>query len=402
MSVETQHESSIGVPNGVTVEVLRGSDALVRLKPVWNELLRASDANTVFLTWEWVAAWWSAYGSPFDLILLKCTDSAGSVVGVAPFFRVKETLGLRVPGYALYLLCDITGGSEKLDWIARDGSEEPVVKAVVDWLDSDTLDWDIFFYDTVRPESKVAKHLVAECGRRHWFQIRSERPTFRVPIAASFDTYLNSLSKKMRSGIQQQVRRANKTFAVRARRCETLEQLDDDLKTLFALHAKRWQERGKTGNLFQSDKQLFYNELAKSCLANGWLEFWMLEFDGKPVACEFGFCYDGIYSFLQGGFDPEFGVYSVGVVLRASIMQSLIERRFRVYDFLLGEDDYKERWGGERYPLADYAFARPKSKGHRLMVAKKNLESTIGWLRTHTPKPLWAIAKKAARSVRSK
>lgn len=386
----------------MTVEILRGSDALMDLRPIWNELLKASDANTIFLTWEWVEAWWRAYGSPFDLIALKCTGPAGEVVGIAPFFRVKESLGLRASGYALYLLCDMTGGSEKLDWIVRDGWEEPVVGAIVNWLETGAIDWDIFFYDTVRPESKVANVLVTECQRRRWFQVRTERPTYRVPVVASFEAYLNSLSKKMRSGIQQQVRRANKAFAVRARRCETPAQLEDDLKTLFALHAKRWQERGKTGNLFQSDKQLFYKQLAKSCLANGWLEFWTLEFDDRPVACEFGFCYDGIYSFLQGGFDPEFGVYSVGVVLRASIMQSLIERSFRIYDFLLGEDDYKERWGGERYPLGNYAFARPGSKGHRLMVAKKNFESAVGWLRRHTPKPLWAIAKKISRSVRLK
>lgn len=227
----------------------------------------------------------------------------------------------------------------------------------------------------------------------------SERPTYRVPVAASWDAYLNSLSKKMRSGVQQQVRRADKAFAVRARRCNTPEQLESDLQTLFTLHAKRWHERGKTGNLFQADKQLFYRELGKSCIANGWLEFWMLEFDGKPVACEFGFCYDGVYSFLQGGFDPEFSVYSVGVVLRASIMQSLIERGLRQYDFLLGEDNYKERWGGQRYLLADHSYARPRSKGHAVMVAKKHFKSTVDWLRSNTSKPIWNVAKTTVRAV---
>jgi CelD/BcsL family acetyltransferase involved in cellulose biosynthesis len=399
MKVESQNQSSIRTPTLAPIEVLKGSNALAELKPIWNELLKSSDADTIFLTWEWATSWWHAFGSPFELIVLKCRDSDGEAVGIAPFFRVRESMGLGISGFSLYLLGDVTGGSEKLDWIVRDGWEKPVQDAILNWLESSALEWDIFFYDTIRPESKVASVLVGECERRRWFQLRSERPTYRVPVAASWDEYLASISKKMRSGVQQQVRRANKTFKVQARRCETPEQLENDLRTLFALHAKRWQERGKTGNLFQAEKQSFYHELASNCLAQGWLEFWILEFDGKPVACEFGFCYDGVYSFLQGGFDPEFGVYSVGVVLRASIMQSLIERGFRIYDFLLGEDDYKERWGGQRYPLADYCFARPKSKGHRVMVAQKHVKATINWLRGHTPKPLWAIAKKTARSV---
>jgi len=49
-------------------------------------------------------------------------------------------------------------------------------------------------------------------------------------------------------------------------------------------------------------------------------------------------------------------------------MQSLIERGFRIYDFLLGEDDYKERWGGQRYPPRGLLFReaqeqRPQGDG---------------------------------------
>ena len=33
-----------------------------RLKPVWNALLAESASATTFLTWEWLTAWWSAYG----------------------------------------------------------------------------------------------------------------------------------------------------------------------------------------------------------------------------------------------------------------------------------------------------------------------------------------------------
>jgi len=397
MTVESQHKSPLDAATCLSVEVIRGPNALIELRPLWNSLLQQSDANTIFLTWEWLDAWWNAYGSTFDLIVLKCSATDGQVVGLAPFFRVRESIGLRISGYSLHLLGDVTGGSEKLDWIIRNGWEGLAVGSILDWLETASLAWDIYFYETVRPDSKVANIVSSECEKRGWFKLRGERSTYRVPVAASWDEYLNSLSKKMRSGIQQQVRRANRTFAVCARRCESPEQLETDLQTLFALHAKRWQERGKTGNLFQADKQLFYRDLAKGCLANDWLEFWILEFDGKPVACEFGFCYDGVYSFLQGGFDPEFGVYSVGVVLRASIMQSVIARGFRLYDFLLGEDDYKERWGGQKYPLADYAYARPNSKGHRVMVAKKHVKQAVSWVRARAPKPLWAIAKRAGR-----
>jgi CelD/BcsL family acetyltransferase involved in cellulose biosynthesis len=382
-----------------TVEVLRGPNALEEIQPIWNELLASSEANTIFLTSEWVTSWWHAFGSTFEPVILKCLDCTGRPIGIIPFFRVRERIGLNIRGHALYLMGDVSGGSEKLDWIVQSGWEQAVVQVVVGWLQGPDLEWDIFHYDTVRTESKVAAFLVDECVRRNWFLIRTERTSYRVPVAISWEAYLSSISKKMRSGIQQQVRRANKNFSVEARLCPTPEQLESDLQTLFELHAKRWQQRGKTGNLFQNDKQKFYRGLAKSCLAKGWLEFWMLEFDGKPVACEFGFKYDGVYSFLQGGFDPEFSVYSVGVVLRASIMQSLIQRGFRIYDFLLGEDEYKERWGGQQYPLQYISIARPKSKGHAVLAAQQSISGVLSWLRARTPKPVWSFARTSVRTV---
>lgn len=154
MSVETQPKSSISVPTTPTVQVLRGPGAIFDLKPIWNDLLRNSDANTIFLTWEWAAAWCRAYARSFDLIILKCTDSNGQVVGIAPFFRVRESLGLKVSGYALYVLGDVTGGSEKLDWIVRSGWEESVVKAILDWLATAVPDWDIFFMTPSGPNRK--------------------------------------------------------------------------------------------------------------------------------------------------------------------------------------------------------------------------------------------------------
>ena len=400
MNAGTEHERVDPSSSRVTIEVLRSPNALLEIRPIWNELLANSEANTIFLTSEWATSWWHAFGSAFEPVILKCLNGDRQLVGIVPFFRVRERIGLNIPGDALYLVGDVSGGSEKLDWIVQSGWEQAVVGAVLDWLEGAGRGfWDILHYDAVRSESKVAAFLVDECNRRNWFLTRQQRISYRVPLAASWEAYLASISKKMRSGIQQQVRRANRTFSVEARLCQSTDQLETDLQTLFALHAKRWQQRGKTGSLFQDEKQKFYGELAKSCLARGWLEFWMLEFNGKPVACEFGFNYDGVYSFLQGGFDPEVSVYSVGVVLRASIMQSLIERRFRIYDFLLGEDEYKERWGGRPYPLQDIAIARPKSKGHRVLAAQHYVSDTINWLRTRAPKPVWSFARTTIRSV---
>jgi CelD/BcsL family acetyltransferase involved in cellulose biosynthesis len=399
MDVQTHREATANSSSLLPLEVFRGANALRDLEPVWNELLADSEANTIFLAWEWADAWSRAYGSRFELCILKLSDASGRPVGIVPLSLVRESIGLRVPGHALYLVGDVEGGAEKLNWIVRRGWEQPVVTATLDWLESPALAWDVLYLNTAPSDSGIVATVLAESKSRNWFLLRGERPSYRATVSTSWDVYLASLSKSTREVIRQRVRRASKNYTVEVRRCESPEQLEGDLQALFRLHTKRWSTRGPGASMFDAQKQSFYRDLAHRCLTKGWLEFWVLSFNGNPVALEFGFCYDGIYSFLKGAFDPEFAPQGVAGVVRAYVMQSLIERKFRIYDFLLGDEEYKESWGGQLYPLLDLSFARPNSKGHRVLAARNHVLRTINWLRTRTPKPVWAFATRTARSL---
>ena len=49
---------------------LREEAALANLRTEWDALLALSASRTIFLTWEWLSAWWRAYGTPGDLRIL--------------------------------------------------------------------------------------------------------------------------------------------------------------------------------------------------------------------------------------------------------------------------------------------------------------------------------------------
>ncbi len=370
---------------GVIIERITGIAALDDLRDAWDELLAASDFDCVFLTWEMFRAWWDSYGKGHELLVLRCTDSAGNLVAIVPMVRGLSSMGGWLSAREIRLVGHVRGGAEKLDWIVRKGFEEDVVPAILDWIDREAPKWDIFLYNAVRHESPVARVLLAECSRRKWYILHHEKLSYFVPIPADWQSFLASRSKKMRTIIPQRVRRAERTFKLRARRCDSLDNLQADLNVLYKLHAKRWQTRGQSGNLFQPEKQKFYFELASRFLERGWLEFWLLEFNDRPVACEFGFSYGGIYSNLQQGFDPEFASFGAGAVLRAAIIQDLIRRGLHGYDFLLGDEPYKERWGGQPNPLLFVTLARPHSFGEAVLKMHEFAGSVKAGIRARTP-----------------
>ena len=363
------------------------------LEAAWNELLAYSATRTIFLTWEWIQAWWSAFGARRGLVLLTCTDARGSVVAVAPLQRTWEELGPGISGWLLRLVGDGIGGSENLDWVVREGYEAQVVRAMLDWLDEHRSLWDSISLNTVPATSPVIAAMRQELGRRGWRQVEHRSIGYARHLPDSWEMLLASLSKNKRAQISMRMRKVQTRFAVRVRCCECAEELPECLEHLFRLHQKRWELRGKAGSFALEQKRAFYLEMAKSLLQRGWLDFWLLELNGKTVAAEFGFHYEGTYSFLQAGFDPEYAPYSVGVVLRAHIMQELIRRGLREYDFLGGDDHYKQSWGAASRTYIFLSCARPFTRAAIGLVLDFAAENTRNWLRVHTPRPIWQLLK---------
>ena len=54
------------------------------LEPEWNALLQRSDADTIYLTWEYLTTWWEVFGKIRELWILTARDEGGKLIGLAP------------------------------------------------------------------------------------------------------------------------------------------------------------------------------------------------------------------------------------------------------------------------------------------------------------------------------
>src|SRR2546422_6768204 len=101
--------------SGLRVEKLASWDEIKSFDKAWNELLAASDSQTIFLTWEWVQAWWRAFGSTRHLVLLTCRDAEGDLVAIVPLQRTWEKLGPRMSACMLRLVGEHLRRPQNLD-----------------------------------------------------------------------------------------------------------------------------------------------------------------------------------------------------------------------------------------------------------------------------------------------
>src|SRR5262245_19899198 len=80
----------------VSVETITDPEVLTALRGEWRDLLQASSADCVFLTWQWLSTWWRHLSQGRRLCLIA-VRSAGELIAVAPFMVAPPRVTRLIP-----------------------------------------------------------------------------------------------------------------------------------------------------------------------------------------------------------------------------------------------------------------------------------------------------------------
>jgi CelD/BcsL family acetyltransferase involved in cellulose biosynthesis len=328
-----------------SIEVVTRPDAIPG-EALWNELLKDSSSDSLFLTWEWVTTWWSVYGSGSRLHMLVARAANGDLLGIAPL----KASALRVP----LLACDrfefIGSGSdvtpEYLDFIVRSGYEDAVIPAFLDSLMSDGHDV-VLDLRSIRPGSSVPGALVRRQSKRgRDVKVEWDAECPRLALPASVEQFKSEQSRNYRKKVGEYQRRCERELALRFRVSATLEELKRDMCALVDLHHRRW--KGASRAFRTPEYCRFHETVAERFFAKGNTRMLVLERGSQPIAALYCYHYGGHFLFYQGGWDPEFARYRPGLVMMDRAIQQAIGEHAHVFDFLRGLETYKARWATER------------------------------------------------------
>jgi CelD/BcsL family acetyltransferase involved in cellulose biosynthesis/peptidoglycan/xylan/chitin deacetylase (PgdA/CDA1 family) len=373
---------------------IREEAAFQALLPAWTELLRQSASNTIFLTPEWVAAWWAAYGTPGELRVLAVYDDGGELRGIAPLrstavHRYGQTIdAFQFIGYASSY-CD----SDYLDFVVAPGYEQPVLAAFLSHVAEPLGHGSILLLNEI-PETSPNLATLHELARG-MVTVETDVPCATVRLPENWDDYLGMLKPRFRTKVRSVLRNLESRAEVRFRFCKTNQDIDRLLPVLFDLHARRWQQEGKPGVFGNPRKRNFYHAISRVLLDRGWLRFSWLEWNGRILACQYGFAYEGVYSQLQEGYEPASEHWNAGVGLRAWSIREFLKQGLREYDFLGGVSRHKTDWGSEVKQSKRILLARRTAK-NALFIHGPELEAGIRQsIRAIVPEKI--LAARAAR-----
>jgi CelD/BcsL family acetyltransferase involved in cellulose biosynthesis len=340
------------------VDTVHDWTALHSLAGEWDDLLRASVSDTIFLTWDWLQAWKNVIGHRFELQVLVVRDDQGALVGLGPFYRARYRLLGSLPFRILRQIGDYQTGSECLDWILRRDCAEEASRAIARALAA-APGWDGLWMPQVPGWTGAAERLRRTCAEEGLSFRERPRDFAALELPATYAAYLAALSANARSTLQRRRRQVVGQEGAVFSQCRSAEELPAYLDALFDLNDRRWQKVGQRGAFAKKPLAArFYREFSRPALQRGWLRLYALKMAQVFKAVQIGYVYNGAFFQIQEGFDPD-GPTGIGNVLRGQVIESLIEEGVRVYDFLGDYTDHKRRWRGVRRDGVDLLIWRP-------------------------------------------
>ncbi|MGA7416237.1 MAG: GNAT family N-acetyltransferase, partial [Bryobacteraceae bacterium] len=337
---------------------IRTETELRALRDAWTKLLPATASHTIFQTWEWVKAWWSAYGKAGELCVLMVFDTDGTLRGIIPLRSgTASRYGRTVP--VLDLLTDGSNDADYLDFIVADGYETAVMDAVRELLAERLRRGTVLRLNEIAEHSRTIPLVrsLATSERLIWQE--ADVPCTTVSLPDTWEEYLSTLRPRFRGKIRSTLRNLEARPEVSFGICQTSEDLARLLPALFELHTRRWELDGKPGVFGWAQKRDFYRKLSPLLLQRGWLRFTWLAWNGHILACQYGFASANTYFQLQEGYEPASEHWNVGIGLRAWSIREFIANGMREYDFLGGMARSKVDWGAHQKLSKQLLLARP-------------------------------------------
>lgn len=290
----------------------------------WDNLLKGSSTATFFQTKKWLLLWQN-YFKAKALILAVYEDK--QLIGLAPLSIINKKINFLgvTPVLDKELVTDFG------DIICKEGFEKKVWQEILNYLKNNFPDKKIEFWFVREnsPSLEILKSLGGEAS------ILEVSPFLILP--RSWNDYLNNLKRKDRRELKRKIKR----LRLNDFKIEWVKKIGKKtIKDFLVLMKKSKKEK----DAFLSATMAAYFKVMiqnfKDTLIIGFLKL-----EGENIASVLAFCYQEDLLLYNSGFDPKFKYLSPGLLLKAFLIRYAIQKKFKSFDFLRGNERYKYNLG---------------------------------------------------------
>ncbi|HEY6566834.1 MAG TPA: GNAT family N-acetyltransferase [Actinomycetota bacterium] len=301
----------------------------------WTELVEADPAGTFFHTPAYLKLYWEEFGeTPDHLLLAFAEEDDGTQVGAVAFERIGETIRF-------------LGGTEVTDYMGPVGvpeRQEAIASALWsalltrdDWADADLRGllevhpWVGSLRDTALAQGLAVDETEDQNGVAPY-----------LPLAPTWDGYLEALPSKSRHEIKRKARKLMEEAGPYRIVTATRDTLIPLLDRFVELHR---MSEGPKGVFMVPGMEIFFRRLGEAFCDDGTFRLTFIEVGDQLAAGTIGFEFGGESLLYNSAFDRAWGNLAPGMVLVGEDIRIAIESGCSAFDLLKGDYQYKYRFG---------------------------------------------------------
>lgn len=332
----------------------------------WTTLLNSSDADKLFLSWEWQYTWWDVFAktNKLKLTLLAAYNEDNTLIGIAPLYvnhlktkKIINTIQLQFIGN----ICrgKETMRTEYIDFITTQKDSTSIKHTFLKYI-RDNIKWDEFYFTELKKESSSYSFLVKEnIFPKVYTRISDEYKSYYLDTSLKFDNYISQRGKNTRLRIYNRRKILSAKGNVTLTNADANE-IDKCFILLNTLHKKRW---GK--DVFTDKRLVFNTKVAIEMAKRNAVKFSVLFLDESPVSIQFNYNVNLHEYNIQAGFIENFDKkLALGYLHFGYAIESAFNDETLIYDFLAGEGKntpYKERLTDTYHDIVQLQIIKKKS-----------------------------------------
>ena len=319
-------------------------DEFSALKHQWQDLLLRSDADSLFLSWDWMYSWWQVWAQDdFELLLLGAYNG-DQLVGIAPLYSKTAPSKLLINSrYIEFIGTSSTSHfgfrTEYLEFLADRSCAAEAVQSLFNWIANEATFDEMRLNDIVKGSATHRCALgFAEYG--HYIRLQEASQTYGIDTHDAFDSYVKRLGKNSRLKVFNRRKVLEDLGDVTL---ETIHQSNfgEVLDHLSEFHLRRWGRHISYKN-HRNFIDLLCNDSDKSVSGI------IIRLDGKLLGCTFDVdCGNTCYNFQLGFADNVDKKISMGsLTIGYAAERCFNNPHLEYYDLLAGEgkhSNYKNR-----------------------------------------------------------
>jgi CelD/BcsL family acetyltransferase involved in cellulose biosynthesis len=325
----------------LVIEKISTEVRLNEIREAWTNLLKSSPADDLFLHPVWISAWMKVFGKSYDLYFIALWNHS-ELVGLFPLCRATI-------GPFRFVMFVGSPVSDRMDFVVKQGKEKECVGLFLQWL-LEQRDWDKVLLDNFGALSKFHEILIQELDKKSIdYQLSSSGRYYYIPVRkyGSFKEYLEQ--SKTRKSLKHLRNYRNRLLNGTDCRWDILGHLDGrTIEQMISLDTVK-SIRGIKGDSFFSDREKleFFKVALPVIQEKDWLRSFVYMRGKSLHAYEINFQYNNRVLSYQAAFDKELLQNSPGTVTCFEAIRDTFEHGFDEYDFLLGDEAYKNHWSND-------------------------------------------------------